>query len=67
MTKQLLRDRAGRLLGWIETDSRGKQYLRDKAGRLLGWYDPALGSIYDRAGRLVGRSNILLTLLPVRP
>jgi len=60
--KEVLRDRAGRRIGEIETVS-GKQILRDEYGNRLGEYDPHTGMTRDRFGNRVGTGNLLLTLL----
>jgi hypothetical protein len=57
-----LRDRRGRLLGWIEACG----YLiqaKDRAGSLVGWYDPRQNVTRDRHGALVGRGDLLAALL----
>ena len=67
MAKQMLRDRRGRILGWTEDGVAGKLNIRDWQGRLLGWYDTRRDTTHDKQGRLVGRGNLLTTLLPPRP
>jgi hypothetical protein len=63
MTDQKLRDRNGRLLGIIKTLRDGKIELRDPTNRLKGIYDPKRNETRDHIGRLVGKGNLLTTLL----
>ena len=67
MAKQNLRDKRGRILGWFDDGIDGKIYLRDWMGRRCGWYDTKSDTTRDSQGRLVGRGNLLTTLLPPRP
>ena len=67
MAKQYLRDKRGRILGWIDNSITGKLYIRDWMGRICGWYDIRTNLTRDKQGRIVGRGNLLTTLLPPRP
>ena len=60
MAQQELRDKSGRLLGKIETNG-NRQTLRDAQGRLLGTFDGI--QTRDSQGRLVGKGNLLVSLL----
>ena len=60
MAYQELRDKSGKLLGKIET-SGNRQILRDSLGRIRGTFDGR--DTRDAQGRLVGRGNLLATLL----
>ena len=66
MPKQYLRDKRGRILGWLDHVN-DKIYIRDWMGRICGWYEPKTNYTRDRQGRIVGRGNLLTTLLPPRP
>jgi hypothetical protein len=63
MADQGLRDRRGNLLGRIRVLSNGKLELRDRPGNLRGTYDPKSDQTRDRTGNLVGKGNLLATLL----
>lgn len=63
MATQDLRDARGALLGKIETKSDGKQELRDAKGVLKGSYTPSNNETRDQRGALVGRGNLLSSLL----
>lgn len=60
--RQHYRDRSGRLLGWCER-SGNRIHGRDRTGYLLGWYDIARNETRDRAGRLIGRGDMLAALI----
>jgi len=60
--RQEFRDRAGKLLGWREQSGR-RIMGRNQAGALVGWYDTVANETRDQAGRLVGRGDMLATLI----
>ena len=60
--RELLRDRYGTIIGQIVTEG-SRQTLKDRYGYLLGWYDSSNGLTHDLYGNIVGRGNILMTLL----
>jgi len=65
MTRQEFRDATGRLLGWRQQCGvRVEGY--DAGGRLRGWYHPAQNETRDAGGRLVGRCDMLVTLITSR-
>ena len=59
--RQDLKDRLGRMLGYIE-DRGGRKEIRDRLGRMLGYYDGKY--TYDRLGHRIGQGDLLTTLLP---
>jgi len=60
---QVLRDKSNRLLGKIRELSSGKFEIRDASNRLKGNYDPKTNTTRDSSNRLVGKGNLLATLL----
>ncbi len=62
MANQELRDKSNKLLGKIKTVS-GKLELRDATNKLKGKYDPKTNQTRDDRNRLVGKGNLLTTLL----
>ena len=52
-----------RFLGKIETLSSGKLEIRDASNRLKGTYDPKSNETRDDSNRLVGKGNLLSSLL----
>jgi len=63
MADQELRDKSGKLIGKIKTQTTGKLEVRDVAGRLKGTYDPKADQTRDPIGRLVGKGNMLASLI----
>jgi len=63
MATQELRDSNNRLLGKIETLYNGKLEIRDALNRLKGTYDPKSNETRDDSNRLVGKGNLLSSLL----
>ena len=63
MADQELRDKSNRLLGRIKTLSNGKLELRDHTNSLKGTYDPKTNATRDKSNSLVGKGNLLTTLL----
>jgi len=63
MKTQELKDRSNRIIGTIETDSRGTQIIKDANNRPKGHYDPSNKSTYDASNRIIGTGNLLTTLL----
>lgn len=63
MATQELRDRSNRLLGKIHTLSNGVLELRDASNRLKGKYDPKTNQTRDASNSLVGKGNLLASLL----
>lgn len=61
--KQELRDRQGHLVGTIQQRYDGKLEGRDRNGNLKGTYDPKTDETRDRSGNLVGKGNMLSTLI----
>ena len=40
-----------------------RQSLRDRYGYLLGWYDSSTNLTHDQYGIIIGRGNLLTSLL----
>ena len=62
-TKQTLRDKHNKTIGYIITRSDGRQHVEDVSGRTLGYYDPKQDKTEDSNHRAVGYGNLLATLL----
>jgi hypothetical protein len=60
--RELLRDRYGTIIGQIVYVG-SRQTLRDRYGNMLGWYEPSTDLTHDKYGTMIGRGNVLLTLL----
>lgn len=57
-----LRDRMNRPIGSLVNDGH-RIKGRDRLGRPVGWYDPESDQTRDRLGCVVGRGNLLATLI----
>lgn len=58
-----IRNKSGRIIGSIMTQSNGRQVFRDRTGKLLGTYEPQSNITRDYTGKVVGRGNILAFLI----
>lgn len=63
MARNVLRDKNLNILGYVDTDSNGKQTLMDKNFNIKGYYSPIENLTRDRNLNIIGRGNILTTLL----
>jgi hypothetical protein len=64
MRREIVRDRAGKVLGWYEdNDVSGRINARDSAGRWLGYYDKNLNETRDAGGRPLAKGNVLPSLI----
>ncbi|NLX96747.1 MAG: hypothetical protein GXY83_11270 [Rhodopirellula sp.] len=63
MPDRVLRDNHNKHIGTIKTLSDGKQEIRDPHNKKLGTYDPKRNETRDASNRLVGKGNLLTTLL----
>lgn len=63
MTRQDLRDRNNNLIGYINTRSDGTQEGRDKNNNLKGSFNPKSNETRDVHNRLVGKGNMLSSLI----
>lgn len=62
--KQKLQDWTGKIIGFIETDTRtGNKVIRDFYGRIKGKYDKKLDVTRDFYGRQVAKGEQLMMLL----
>lgn len=63
MSEHILRDSLNRIIGRVEIQNDGKQVLRDALYRIAGSYDPKDDTTRDRFNRIIGRGNVLASLL----
>lgn len=61
---QRLYDANMRLIGYYVQDAAGRVRALDSDSRLVGSYDPFSDKTYDKNRTLVGRGNLLASLLP---
>ena len=60
---QTIRDFAGRILGYIETDAQGNKTVRDFYRVVLGTYDKRSDTTRDFAGRILARGDVAAGLI----
>jgi len=60
-----VRDRKGSLIGMIFTMADGRKIFRSGKGKLLGIYYPKTNETRDHTGALVGRGNVLSSLITI--
>ena len=63
MSQEYLKDRLGKVIGRIVTQSDGKLVLYSRLSERLGTYNPRDNVTKDRLGRVVGKGNLLTMLL----
>lgn len=64
ITKEKIKDWTGKIIGFVETDSRtGNKVIRDFYGKILGTYDKKNDVTRDFYGNKVARGDQLLMLL----
>jgi hypothetical protein len=64
MSREIVRDRAGRVLGWYESNGvSGRIDARNASGRWLGYFDQKLNETRDAGGRLLAKGNVLPSLI----
>ena len=63
MNKQKIYYPGGSLSAVIYTQPSGRQEIHSASGSFLGVYDPAINETRTASGSLVGRGNLLATLI----
>ena len=62
-TEEKIKDWTGRLLGTVETDSRGNKKVKDWTGKLLGYYDASKNITTDWCGKKLNEGNTAVSLI----
>ncbi len=63
MSKKEIRDKSGKLLGYIEAAGGGKLRAYDTMNRHLGTYDSVSDRTYKQNNSLVGEGNHLVAMI----
>ena len=58
-----IRDRAGNVIGSIETDEKGSQVLRNAQNEVRGYYDAEGDVTRDESKNIVAKGNKLRTMI----
>ena len=57
MAREAVKDWTGKVLGWVDTDSRGNQTVYNFGMRVLAKYDAQNDRTTDFAGKVLSRGN----------
>lgn len=57
MNEEVIKDWRGKIIGYIQTDSKGNKIIRDFYRKILGRYDKTLNVTKDFYGRLVAKGD----------
>ena len=63
MSRETIKDRYQRTLGYIVTENGGRQKALDAARRTLGYYYPQQDVTKDAAQRTIAHGNVLASLI----
>lgn len=63
MSRQIVFNRRGGTVGFIDTGPDGEQLAVDRAGRALARFNPRTNETLDLAGRLVAEGNLLVGMV----
>jgi hypothetical protein len=63
VSKECIRDRNGKIIGWIETDHLGNKLARDFYGKIKGRYKKTGNVTIDFYGRIVSYGDATSGLL----
>lgn len=58
-----VKDWTGKVIGMVDTDSRGNQTVKDFAGKVLGYYDAEKNITKDWTGRKVSEGNTAISFI----
>jgi extradiol dioxygenase family protein len=61
--REAIKDFYGKIIGWIETDSKGNKIVKDFYGKILGRYDKALDKTMDFYGKVLSKGDITAALI----
>ena len=63
MSRETIKDRYQRTLGYIVTENGGRQKALDAARRTLGYYYPQQDTTKDAGQRTIAHGNVLASLI----
>lgn len=58
MQRETIREFSGKILGYVETDSKGNQVVKDFYGYIVAKYDKNSNMTRDFYGRVIGYGNL---------
>ena len=63
VNKEYIRDRNGKIIGWVETDHIGNKVVKDFYGKIKGRYRKSSNTTVDFYGRIVSYGDVTSGLL----
>ena len=63
VTKECVRDKKGKIVGWVETDHLGNKLARDFYGKIRGRYKKVGNVTLDFYGKIVSYGDSVTSLL----
>lgn len=63
INKEIIRDKYGKIIGFIETDQLGNKLVRDFYGKILGRYTKRSNLTKDFYGRIVAQGDATAGLI----
>ena len=63
VNKETIRDRNGKIVGWVDTDQYGNKTARDFYGKIKGRYKKTSNTTIDYYGRIVSYGDATVSLL----
>ncbi len=63
MATEVLKNKRGVTIGTITDSSSNKLVIKNRNGVTLGYYDKIANTTKDRSGKLIGRGNLLVSLI----
>lgn len=66
MNREVIRAWNGFICGYVYTDSNGNKKATNEKGRIVGFYKKNMDITTTETGRIVGRGDMVVSLIPIR-
>ncbi len=63
MSREIIKDFSGRIIGYLDEQSNGDIIAKDAGGRILGRYDRGLNVTKDAYGKILFKGNMAGSLI----
>jgi hypothetical protein len=63
VNKEMIKNRSGKIIGWIETDHLGNKVVRDFYGKIKGRYKKVHNITFDFYGKIIAYGDATSGLL----
>lgn len=64
VTREYIKNRSGKILGFIDTDSEGNRTARTKEGRVLGYYKKKRNVTTNVGGKILSYGDTVSSMIP---